>query len=60
MSECRYFHTDAGKGLRRLPTLADALLFKQAGGYLWMGLLDPTRADLDALAKPLGIPTPSR
>ena len=55
MSECRYFHIDAGKGLRRLPTLADALLSKQAGGYLWMDLLDPTRADLDALAKPLGI-----
>jgi hypothetical protein len=36
MSECGYFRIDAGKGLRRLPTLADALLSKQAGGYLWL------------------------
>ncbi len=55
MSECRYFHIEAGKGLRRLAGLDDALASRQGGGYLWMDLLDPTRKDLDALAKPLGI-----
>jgi len=55
MSECRYFHVETGKGLRRLGSLEEALACGQRGGYVWMDLLDPTRRDLDALARPLGI-----
>jgi magnesium transporter len=55
MSECRYFHVEAGKGLRRVDGLEEALACRQQGGYVWFHLLDPTRRDLDALARPLGI-----
>jgi magnesium transporter len=55
MSECRYFHVEAGKGLQRLGTLEEALAWGQRGGYVWLDLLDPTRRDMDALAGPLGI-----
>ena len=55
MSDCRYFHVEAGKGLRRLATLAEALATRHAAGYLWVDMLDPTREELDAVAGPLGI-----
>jgi magnesium transporter len=55
MSECRYFHVEAGKGLRRVDGLEEALACHQRGGYVWFHLLDPTRRDLDALARPLEI-----
>ncbi len=55
MSECRYFHIEAGKGMRHITTLAEALAAAAGGGYLWADLFDPSRQDLDALAGPLGI-----
>ncbi len=55
MSESRFFHIEAGKGIRRLTTLEEALVSKQRGGYVWIDLLGPARDDLDAVAKPLGI-----
>lgn len=55
MSECRFFHVDAGTGLQRLAGLDEALRAMQGGGYVWMDLRDPTRQDLDAVARPLGI-----
>jgi magnesium transporter len=55
MSECRFFHVAAGKGLNRLGTLEEALAAMRGGGYIWIDLFDPTRQDLDAVARPLGI-----
>ncbi len=55
MSECRYFHVEAGKGIRQVGTLEDALAAATGGGYLWADVSDPSRQDLDALAAPLGI-----
>lgn len=55
MSELRCFHVDAGKGLHRLAGLEEALVSVQAGGYVWLDLFEPTRQDLDAVARPLGI-----
>ena len=55
MSECRFFHVNAGTGLRRLAGPDEALKALQLSGYVWMDLCDPTRQDLDAVARPLGI-----
>jgi len=55
MSECRFFHVDAGRGLSRLGTLEEALAAMGGGGYIWIDLFDPTRQELDAVARPLGI-----
>ncbi len=55
MSECRFFHVDAGTGLQRLGGLDEALRAWQGSGYVWMDLRDPTRQELDAIARPLGI-----
>ena len=55
MSECRYYHVETGQGLRRVDDLANALACRQRGGYIWLDLQDPTRGEMDALAKPLGI-----
>jgi magnesium transporter len=55
MSECRYWHVEAGKGMKRQPSLAEALTASKRAGYVWIDLFDPTREDLDPLVKPLGI-----
>src|SRR5450631_3557497 len=55
MSECRFFHVEAGAGLQRLAGPEEALRAWQRGGYVWMDLRDPTREELDAVARPLGI-----
>lgn len=55
MSDCRFFHVEAGKGLKRLAGREDALSARQRGGYVWMDLRDPTRQELEAVAGPLGI-----
>ncbi len=55
MSECRFFHVDAGTGLQRLAGLDEALLAWRGSGYVWMDLRDPSRRELDAVAGPLGI-----
>ncbi len=53
MSECRYFHVEAGKGMRRVGSLEEALA--ERGGYVWVDIFDPTRPELDAVAARLGI-----
>jgi magnesium transporter len=55
MSECRFFHVEAGKGLQRLATREEALAATQAEGYVWIDLFDPSREELEAVAGPLGI-----
>src|SRR5450759_2288409 len=55
LSECRFFHVDAGTGLQRLAGPDEALRARQRSGYVWMDLRDPTRQELDAVAGPLGI-----
>jgi magnesium transporter len=55
MSECRFFHVEAGAALQRLAGPEEALRAWQRGGYVWMDLRDPTREELDAIARPLGI-----
>ncbi len=55
MAETRFFHVEVGRGIRRLATLAEALLARSGGGYIWIDVLDPTRDGLDAVARPLGI-----
>ncbi len=54
-SECRCFHVKPGGGLRPLAGVADALACRGQGGYVWIDLVDPTAADLGALAGPLGL-----
>ncbi|MDD5563597.1 MAG: magnesium transporter CorA family protein [Thermoanaerobaculaceae bacterium] len=54
MSECRYFHVEAGKGMRRVGSLEEALAAR-GGGYIWADLFDPAREELDAVAGSLGI-----
>jgi magnesium transporter len=55
LSECRFFHVDAGTGLQRLGGLDEALRAWRGSGYVWMDLRDPTRQELDVVARPLGI-----
>jgi magnesium transporter len=55
LSECRFFHVEAGTGLRQLTGPGEALSARQRGGYVWMDLRDPTREELDSVAGPLGI-----
>jgi magnesium transporter len=55
MSEHRFFQVESGKGLTRLATLEEALAAIQGAGYVWIDLVDPGRAELEALAGPLGI-----
>jgi magnesium transporter len=55
MSECRFFHVEAGTGLRSLTGRDEALRTWRQGGYAWMDLRNPTREELDAVARPLGI-----
>ncbi len=55
MPETRFFHVEAGSGIRSLATLEEALLARARGGYIWIDVLDPTRDRLDAVAQPFGI-----
>ena len=55
MSECRYFHVEAGKGMRRVGSLEEALAARGNGGYIWADMFDPARPELDAVAGRLGV-----
>ena len=55
MSECRCFHVAAGRGLRPVGSFEDAVAALGGGGYIWVDISDPSRAELDAVAARLGI-----
>ena len=55
MSESRFFHIAAGRGIRRVSSLGEALASRKQGGYVWIDLVAPARRDMEAVAGPLGI-----
>jgi magnesium transporter len=55
MSDLRCFHVSQDGRVSSVPTAADALAARAAGGYVWIDLVDPTRDDLQALAEPFGL-----
>jgi len=55
MSDLRCFHVSQDGQVASFGTAAAALAARAAGGYVWIDVLNPTRADLDALAEPFGL-----
>lgn len=55
MSESKFFHvTPAGK-LVPMPSAARAITAARNSGYAWLDYCEPTREELDALTRPLGL-----
>jgi magnesium transporter len=55
VSKVRFFRVAPEGGLEPQPSLDAALNALGAGGFLWLDYVDPSREQLDALVRPLGI-----
>ncbi len=55
MSELRFVHVAAGRGMRRVGSLEEALAARAGGGYIWVDAFDPAREELAAVAGRLGV-----
>jgi magnesium transporter len=55
MSGARVAHIAPTGQTTACATVEQALAAQREGGYVWVDLEDPTRADLDALAEPFGL-----
>jgi magnesium transporter len=55
MPESRFFHVAPTGAMTSLASLADALVARAGGGYVWLDYVNPSRDDLMALVEPLGV-----
>jgi magnesium transporter len=51
----RYFHIHPEGRFNQVETQKDALALLENSGYVWFDFLDPSKEDLQALIKPLGL-----
>jgi len=54
-SESRFYHITRSGKLVRTATWAEAREAARKGGYFWLDYLEPTKEELSALIKPLGL-----
>lgn len=55
MPTTRFYHIPPQGKITNLPSISDALVSLNNGGYVWLDFFDPTKEDLYSLVEPLGL-----